>query len=87
MPKRKPVLNKLLAVRIARKYQDFKGTKEQLIEVLKQDKELVGIDPAQIMALIQLIQMVIELIQKWREKKKPVNAILLDDDEILSKLK
>lgn len=73
-------------VRIGRKYADFQGTKEEFQQVLQQDPELVGMDIATIIALAQLAYMVIQLIQKWRAKKKPVNALLLDDDEILAQL-
>lgn len=74
-------------VRIGRKYADFQGTQEEFVQVLQQDPELVGMDIATIIALAQLAYMVVQLIQKWRAKKKPVNALLLDDDEILSQLK
>jgi hypothetical protein len=74
-------------VRIARKYSDFQGTQEEFVQVLQQDPELVGMDITMILALAQLAYMVIQLIQKWRAKKKPVNALLLDDDEILAQLK
>ena len=75
-----------LAVRIGRKYAYFQGTREELKEVLKQDEQLIGMDPMTIAAIAQIVYMVIQLIQKWRAKKKPVNALLLDDDEILSEL-
>jgi hypothetical protein len=73
-------------VRIGRKYADFQGTKEEFEQALKQDPEVKGMDIATIMALAQLAWMVVQLIQKWRAKKKPVIALLLDDDEILSQL-
>ena len=76
-----------LGVRLGRKYADFQGTKEELQAVLQQDPGIAKMDIATIMALAQLTWMVIQLIQKWRAKKKPVNDLLLDDDEILSQLK
>lgn len=76
-----------LGVRLGRKYADFQGSKEDLQLALQQDPELVGMDIATIIALAQLVYMVIQLIQKWRAKKNPTNALLLDDDEILAQLK
>lgn len=75
----------LLSVRIARKYSTFTGTPEQLEKKLMKDPELAGIDPATIMAIVQAIVLIIQLIQKWREKKNP-SALLLNDDEILAQL-
>lgn len=76
-----------LGVRLGRKYADFQGTKEDLELTLQQDPEVAKMDIATIIALAQLAYMVIQLIQKWRAKKNPTNALLLDDDEILSQLK
>lgn len=75
-----------LAVRIGRKYAEFQGTKEELKETLSRDEQIVGMDPMTIAAIAQLVYLVIQLIQKWRANKKPVNALLLDDDEILAQL-
>lgn len=75
----------LLAVRIARKYSTFTGSKEQLLKKLEKDPDLVGVDPATIMAMIQAIMLIIQLIQKWRENKNP-SALLLTDDEILEQI-
>ena len=76
---------RLLAVRIGRKYSTFTGTQDQLLKKLQKDPELSGIDPATIMAIVQAIMLVIQLIQKWRENKNP-SALLFNDDEILAQL-
>jgi len=86
MPKRARTLNKRLAVRIARQYQDFTGTPEELLVLLQQDKELVGIDPMLIIAGVSLIINIIRLIQEYRRKKNASSVLLLDDDEILAQL-
>lgn len=75
----------LLAVRIGRKYSTFTGTQEQLEKKLAKDPELAGIDPATIMAIVQAVMLVIQLIQKWRENKNP-SALLLEDAEILKQV-
>lgn len=76
---------RLLAVRVGRKYSTFTGTQDQLLKKLQKDPELSGIDPATIMAIVQAIMLVIQLIQKWRENKNP-SALLFNDDEILAQL-
>lgn len=76
---------RLLAVRVGRKYSTFTGTQDQLLKKLQKDPELSGIDPATIMAIVQAIMLVIQLIQKWRENKNQ-SALLFNDDEILAQL-
>lgn len=83
MPLRILKRNKRLAVRIARKYPDFKGTKQELQDLVLADPDVVGIDPILIISLVGLILNIIKFLQ---DRKKNPSTLLLDDDEILSKV-
>jgi hypothetical protein len=78
MAERIPFFQRLLAVRLARKYRDqFNGDEEQIKAALKEDEQLVGIDPATIILIIELVMAAIKF---FRSRKGEETANLSDDD-------
>ncbi|NBW13447.1 MAG: hypothetical protein EBR82_36110 [Caulobacteraceae bacterium] len=68
-----------LAVRLARKYNEqFDGDMEKVKDAIKGDESLVGIDPAMVILIIQLILAVIKYFQD-----RKTSGVQMDDDEVL----
>lgn len=68
-----------LAVRLARKYNEqFDGDMEKVKDAIKGDESLVGIDPAMVILIIQLILAVIKYFQD-----RKTSGVRMDDDEVL----
>jgi len=68
-----------LAVRLARKYNEqFDGDMEKVKDAIKEDESLVGIDPAMVILIIQLILAVIKYFQD-----RKTSGVQMDDDEVL----
>lgn len=81
MAERIPFFKRLLAVRLARKYRDqFDGDEEKIKAALKEDEQLVGIDPATIILIIELVMAAIKFFRN-RNASEVAN---LSDDELLS---
>jgi hypothetical protein len=69
-----------LAVRLARKYRDkFDGDMEKVEAALKEDENLVGIDPATIILIIELVMAAIKFF-----RSRNVSGIGMDDEEVLA---
>ena len=69
-----------LAVRLARKYNEqFDGDMEKVKDAIKEDESLVGIDPAMVILIIQLILAVIKYFQD-----RKTSGVQMDDDEVLA---
>lgn len=81
MAERIPFFKRLLAVRLARKYRDqFDGDEEKIKAAIKEDEQLVGIDPATIILIIELVMAAIKFFRN-RNASEVAN---LSDDELLS---
>ena len=81
MAERIPFFKRLLAVRLARKYREqFDGDEEKIKAALKEDEQLVGIDPATIILIIELVMAAIKFFRN-RNASEVAN---LSDDELLS---
>ena len=81
MAERIPFFKRLLAVRLARKYRDqFDGDEEKIKAALKEDEQLVGIDPATIILILELVMAAIKFFRN-RNASEVAN---LSDDELLS---
>jgi hypothetical protein len=72
--------NRRLAVRLARKYNEqFNGDTEQIRDAVQKDQALVGIDPAMVILLVQLVMAVIKYFQD-----RKTSGVELDDEEVLT---
>lgn len=81
MAERIPFFKRLLAVRLSRKYRDqFDGDEEKIKAAIKEDEQLVGIDPATIILIIELVMAAIKFFRN-RNASEVAN---LSDDELLS---
>ena len=81
MAERIPFFKRLLAVRLARKYREqFDGDEDKIKASLKEDEQLVGIDPATIILIIELVMAAIKFFRN-RNASEVAN---LSDDELLS---
>lgn len=78
MAERIPFFKRLLAVRLARKYRDqFDGDEEKIKAAIKEDEQLVGIDPATIILIIELVMAAIKF---FRNRNASEVANMSDDD-------
>ena len=70
-----------LAVQLARKYREqFDGDEQKVQAALRADEQLVGIDPATIIWMIELIRLAITFVRSRRES----NDQELPDDQVLA---
>ena len=68
-----------LAVRLARKYREqFDGDEAKIKEAIESDEALVGIDPAMVILIIQVILAAIKYFQN-----RKTSGLEMDDDEVL----
>jgi|GEM_PF-6588207 len=71
-----------LSVRLARKYRNqFDGDMDKVRAALKEDENLVGIDPAMIVLIIELVVAAIKYF-----KNRQVSGIGFDDEDVLTAL-
>lgn len=78
MAERIPFFKRLLAVRLARKYREqFNGDEEKLKAAIRDDEQLVGIDPATIILIIELVMAAIKF---FRNRNASEVANMSDDD-------
>lgn len=78
--RRRPTLRqRRLAVKLARQYRDqFDGDEEKVTAALRADENLVGIDPAMIVLIIELV---LAAIKFFRNRKAEGEQ---SDDEVLA---
>jgi hypothetical protein len=78
--KRRPTLRqRRLAVKLARQYRDqFDGDEQKVEAALRSDENLVGIDPAMIVLIIELV---LAAIKFFRNRKAEDEQ---SDDEVLA---
>ena len=70
-----------LAVQLARKYREqFDGDEQKVQAALRADEKLVGIDPATIILIIELIMVAIKFFRSRRESKDQE----MSDDQVLA---
>jgi hypothetical protein len=68
-----------LAVRLARKYNEqFDGDMDKVKAAIEKDEALVGIDPAMVILIIQIIMAAIKYFQN-----RKTSGVEMDDDEVL----
>ena len=71
---------KRLAVRLARKYRgQYEGDDAKIKEAIEKDEALVGIDPAMVILIIQIILAAIKYFQN-----RNTSGLEMDDDEVLT---
>lgn len=86
MPRRgrtpRPTLRqRRLAVQLARKYREqFDGDEQKVEAALRADEHLVGIDPATIILIIELVMAAIKFFRNRREAKDQE----MSDDQVLA---
>jgi hypothetical protein len=68
-----------LSVRLARKYNEqFDGDMDKVKAAIEKDEALVGIDPATVILIIQIIMAAIKYFQN-----RKTSGVEMDDDEVL----